>query len=79
MYHRLDLVVFPCLFIHGEMHHVLQTLDIDILRVGSFEQIDKDALGQCICVCDRTFERTAREAQERLQSCCHCARRFELL
>ena len=63
---RRGLSVF--LLSNRNVHHILQTLDINIIRILALEEIQQKTLGHGICVCDGRIESGAGEGNQWLQS-----------
>jgi hypothetical protein len=63
---RSGLCVF--LFRHRDMHHILQTLHIHIIRILSLEEIEQQRFSHGISVCDRAVKGGSRKRDQRLKS-----------
>lgn len=53
---------------HGNVHHVLQTLDVDVVNVLALEKVEQQALGQGVGVCGGAVKGGAGKGDERLEA-----------
>lgn len=64
--HRLDLLIL--LLFHGKVHDVLQTLHIDLLNIGTLEEIQEHRFRKRVCILRRALECAAGERDQRLEA-----------
>jgi hypothetical protein len=57
-----------CGFLCADANKVLQTLNVDFGRVLAFEEVDEQALRQCVFCLVRVFEDSTVEGNKRLQA-----------